>query len=144
EQQLALLILGDLDPYPPNLTRRASPPPNVRRAINPDIFGSMFQAIVTPGKRSDLGQHYTSVPNILKTIEPLFLDDLKTELNEAQDSERRLMRLLDRITDIKVFDPAFMRKSGVSRDISKGPDLRWYRSKWRPRRHIGVNLVGPC
>jgi hypothetical protein len=87
------------------------------RDINPDIFGSMFQAIVTPGKRSDLGQHYTSVPNILKTIEPLFLDDLKTELNEAQDSERRLMRLLDRITDIKVFDPAFMRKSGVSGDI---------------------------
>ncbi|MCO0634311.1 class I SAM-dependent DNA methyltransferase, partial [Micrococcus yunnanensis] len=42
--------------------------------INPDIFGSMFQAIVTPGKRADLGQHYTSVPNILKTIEPLFLD----------------------------------------------------------------------
>lgn len=76
------------------------------RDINPDIFGSMFQAIVTPGKRSGLGQHYTSVPNILKTIEPLFLDDLKTELNEAQDSERRLMRLLDRITDIKVIDPA--------------------------------------
>ena len=44
--------------------------------INPDIFGSMFQAVVTPGQRSDLGQHYTSVPNILKTIEPLFLDDL--------------------------------------------------------------------
>ncbi|MBC9954429.1 class I SAM-dependent DNA methyltransferase [Leucobacter sp. cx-42] len=76
------------------------------RDINPDIFGSMFQAIVTPGKRSDLGQHYTSVPNILKTIEPLFLDDLKTELNEAQDSERRLIRLLDRIAAIKVFDPA--------------------------------------
>ncbi|MYM18907.1 N-6 DNA methylase [Brevibacterium sp. 5221] len=76
------------------------------RDINPDIFGSMFQAIVTPGKRSDLGQHYTSVPNILKTIEPLFLDDLKAELNEAQDSERRLIRLLDRIAAIKVFDPA--------------------------------------
>ncbi|MGW9020459.1 DNA methyltransferase [Leucobacter chromiiresistens] len=76
------------------------------RDINPDIFGSMFQAIVTPGKRSDLGQHYTSVPNILKTIEPLFLDNLKTELNEAQDSERRLIRLLDRIAAIKVFDPA--------------------------------------
>lgn len=74
--------------------------------INPDIFGSMFQAIVTPGKRSDLGQHYTSVPNILKTIEPLFLDDLNAELNAAYDSERRLMRLLDRIAEIKVFDPA--------------------------------------
>ncbi len=76
------------------------------RDINPDIFGSMFQAIVTPGKRSDLGQHYTSVPNILKTIEPLFLDDLKIEINEAQNSERRLVRLLDRIAAIKVFDPA--------------------------------------
>ncbi|CAM3607627.1 class I SAM-dependent DNA methyltransferase [Micrococcus flavus] len=76
------------------------------RDINPDIFGSMFQAIVTPGKRSDLGQHYTSVPNILKTIEPLFLDDLKEEINESQDSERRLLRLLDRIAAIKVFDPA--------------------------------------
>ena len=76
------------------------------RDINPDIFGSMFQAIVTPGKRSDLGQHYTSVPNILKTIEPLFLDDLKEEINESQDSEHRLLRLLDRIAAIKVFDPA--------------------------------------
>lgn len=76
------------------------------RDINPDIFGSMFQAIVTPGIRSDLGQHYTSVPNILKTIEPLFLDSLKMELNEAQDSERRLIRLLDRIAAIKIVDPA--------------------------------------
>lgn len=76
------------------------------RDINPDIFGSMFQAIVTPSKRSDLGQHYTSVPNILKTIEPLFLESLKTELNQVQDSERRLIRLLDRIAEIKVFDPA--------------------------------------
>lgn len=76
------------------------------RDINPDIFGSMFQAIVTPGKRSDLGQHYTSVPNILKTIEPLFLDRLKSEINDAQDSERRLVRLLDRVAAIKVFDPA--------------------------------------
>jgi hypothetical protein len=76
------------------------------RDINPDIFGSMFQAIVTPGKRSDLGQHYTSVPNILKTIDPLFLDNLKTEINEAQDSERRLSRLLGRIAAIKVLDPA--------------------------------------
>ena len=53
------------------------------REINPDIFGSMFQAIVTPGKRSDLGQHYTSVPNILKTIEPLFLDGLKDQFDAA-------------------------------------------------------------
>lgn len=74
--------------------------------INPDIFGSMFQAIVTPGKRSDLGQHYTSVPNILKTIEPLFLDGLKEELDTGFDSVKKLEKLLDRISAIKVFDPA--------------------------------------
>lgn len=76
------------------------------REINPDIFGSMFQAIVTPGKRSDLGQHYTSVPNILKTIEPLFLDALKEDLDRAFDSPKQLETLLERIGAIKVFDPA--------------------------------------
>lgn len=74
--------------------------------INPDIFGSMFQAIVTPGKRSDLGQHYTSVPNILKTIEPLFLDDLRKEFDTAWDSVKKLGDLLDRISEIRIFDPA--------------------------------------
>lgn len=74
--------------------------------INPDIFGSMFQAIVTPGQRSDLGQHYTSVPNILKTIEPLFLDDLKAEFDNAFDNAKKLEALLARIGKIKVFDPA--------------------------------------
>ena len=67
------------------------------REINPDIFGSMFQAIVTPGKRSDLGQHYTSVPNILKTIEPLFLDALKEDLDRAFDSPKQLEALLERM-----------------------------------------------
>nr|WP_302470868.1 DNA methyltransferase [Corynebacterium faecium] len=74
--------------------------------INPDIFGSMFQAIVTPGKRSNLGQHYTSVPNILKTIEPLFLDELKEEFEAAFDKPKQLQQLLERIARIKVFDPA--------------------------------------
>lgn len=74
--------------------------------INPDIFGSMFQAIVSPGKRSDLGQHYTSVPNILKTIEPLFLDGIREQLDAGFDNVRKLEALLERISAIKVFDPA--------------------------------------
>lgn len=76
------------------------------REINPDIFGSMFQAIVTPGKRSDLGQHYTSVPNILKTIEPLFLNALKDAFDENFDSVKKLEALLKRISAIRIFDPA--------------------------------------
>jgi hypothetical protein len=74
--------------------------------INPDIFGSMFQAVVNPNERSDLGQHYTSVPNILKTIEPLFLDSLREQFDAGFDSARKLEALLDRIGAIKVFDPA--------------------------------------
>ena len=74
--------------------------------INPDIFGSMFQSVIDAGQRANLGQHYTSVPNILKTIEPLFLDDLKAELEAAEGSTKRLRKLLDRIAGIKVFDPA--------------------------------------
>lgn len=74
--------------------------------INPDIFGSMFQAVVTPGKRADLGQHYTSVPNIMRTIEPLFLNGLKGQFDLSFDSVSKLGRLLTRIGEIKVFDPA--------------------------------------
>ncbi len=74
--------------------------------INPDIFGSMFQAVVRPGKRTGLGQHYTSVPNIMKTIEPLFLNELKEEFDEAYNDKKKLKRLLDRISKIKIFDPA--------------------------------------
>ena len=74
--------------------------------INPDIFGSMFQSVIDAGQRANLGQHYTSVPNIWKTIEPLFLDDLKAQLEAAEGSTKRLRKLLDRIAGIKVFDPA--------------------------------------
>lgn len=74
--------------------------------INPDIFGSMFQAVVRPGERTGLGQHYTSVPNIMKTIEPLFLDELREEFNNSYDDLKKLEKLLGRIGKIKVFDPA--------------------------------------
>lgn len=74
--------------------------------INPDIFGSMFQAVVRPGDRSGLGQHYTSVPNIMKTIEPLFLDELKDEFDNGYNDRKKLELLLSRVSSIKVFDPA--------------------------------------
>lgn len=73
--------------------------------INPNIFGSMFQAVVQSGSRSELGQHYTSVPNTLKTIEPLFLDELKEAFDAAYDSVSGLKKLRDRIGKIKIFEP---------------------------------------
>lgn len=75
------------------------------KEINPDIFGSMFQAVSVAEVRSGLGQHYTSVPNIMKVIEPLFLNDLKEEFEKAE-TEKSLKSLLDRIYNLKIFDPA--------------------------------------
>ena len=74
--------------------------------INPDIFGSMIQAVITPEDRGGLGMHYTSVPNIMKVIEPLFLNDLYEEFDAARGSIKKLNSLLQRIWKIKLFDPA--------------------------------------
>ena len=74
--------------------------------INPDIFGSMIQAVADDEERGALGMHYTSVPNILKVLNPLFLDDLRTKLTEAGDNPRTLLNLRRRIARIRVFDPA--------------------------------------
>lgn len=73
--------------------------------INPDIFGSMIQAVTTGVDRSKLGQHYTSVPNILKLIKPLFLDEFYEELEKA-NTVNQLFKLQCRIANAKFFDPA--------------------------------------
>jgi hypothetical protein len=74
--------------------------------INPDIFGSMIQAVADDEERGGLGMHYTSVPNILKVLNPLFLDDLRARLEEAGDNSRKLLNLRQRIARIRIFDPA--------------------------------------
>ena len=74
--------------------------------INPDIFGSMIQAVVSPSQRGTLGMHYTSVPNIMKVIQPLFLDDLYEAYTQAKSNIKKLRHLLIRISKMKFFDPA--------------------------------------
>ncbi len=76
------------------------------KKINPDIFGSMIQAVADDEERGALGMHYTSVPNILKVLNPLFLDDLRARLAEAGDNPRMLLNLRRRMSRIRVFDPA--------------------------------------
>jgi len=76
------------------------------KKINPDIFGSMIQAVADDEERGALGMHYTSVPNILKVLNPLFLDDLRAKLAEADDNSRTLLNLRKRLSKIRVFDPA--------------------------------------
>lgn len=74
--------------------------------INPDIFGSMFQAVIDQEQRGNLGQHYTSVANIIKVIKPLFLDKFQDALDQACGKEKKLKELLVRLQNIRVFDPA--------------------------------------
>ena len=74
--------------------------------INPDIFGSMFQSVIDPEQRGSLGQHYTSLSNIMKVLRPLFLDKLEDALEKAKGKPKQLEKLLQRVRDIKVFDPA--------------------------------------
>ncbi|MYC68417.1 MAG: class I SAM-dependent DNA methyltransferase [Acidobacteriia bacterium] len=76
------------------------------KKINPDIFGSMIQAVADDEERGALGMHYTSVPNILKVLNPLFLDDLRQKLEDAGTSSRKLLNLRNRMARIRVFDPA--------------------------------------
>lgn len=76
------------------------------KEINPDIFGSMIQAVADDEERGALGMHYTSVPNILKVLNPLFLDDLRAQLEAAGDNKIKLLNLRKRMARIRVFDPA--------------------------------------
>lgn len=74
--------------------------------VNPDIFGSMIQGVANDSERANLGMHYTSVPNILKVLNPLFLDDVRRQLEEARGNPRKLLNLKKRLSRIRVFDPA--------------------------------------
>ena len=73
--------------------------------INPDIFGSMIQVISSPEDRASLGEHYTSVPNIMKVINPLFMDSLNEQF-ESCEKEKDYEKLLKQIYNLKIFDPA--------------------------------------
>lgn len=76
--------------------------------INPDIFGSMIQAVSDPEERGHLGMHYTSVENILRVIRPLFLDELYLlyERYRDEENEKGLQSLIERMRGMKFFDPA--------------------------------------
>lgn len=75
-------------------------------AISPEIFGSLFQSIMSPDKRRELGAHYTSETNILKALNPLFLEGLALELEGARRNPRALRQFHDKLSGIRLLDPA--------------------------------------
>lgn len=75
-------------------------------AISPAIFGSLFQAVKSAEARRELGEHYTTETNILKTIEPLFLDELRDKFTNSKNDINALKSLRKEIAEIRIFDPA--------------------------------------
>lgn len=118
--------------------------------INPDIFGSMIQAVADDEERGDLGMHYTSVPNILKVLDPLFLDDLREQLRAAGDNPRKLLNLRKRISRIRVFDPAcgsgnflviaYKQLREIENAINERRDERGRKSEIRLTNFRGIDL----
>ena len=118
--------------------------------INPDIFGSMIQAVADEDERSALGMHYTSVPNILKVLNPLFLDDLRDHLERAGDNKAKLLNLRKRMSNIRVFDPAcgsgnflviaYKQMREIEFEINKRRDEEFNRSEIRIQNFRGIEL----
>ncbi len=75
-------------------------------SISPAIFGSLFQSVMNAEERRNLGAHYTSEANILKLINPLFLDDLKSEFKRVKDSKKKLKEFHKKLAELRFFDPA--------------------------------------
>jgi len=74
--------------------------------ISPAIFGSMFQSVMNPKERRNLGAHYTSETNILKLIKPLFLDELWKEFENIKDNKNKLPEFHEKLSTLKFLDPA--------------------------------------
>lgn len=74
--------------------------------ISPAIFGSMFQSVMKPEERRELGAHYTSEQNIMKVIQPLFLDELKAEFESIKGNKRKLEEFHNKLSELKFLDPA--------------------------------------
>jgi len=74
--------------------------------ISPAIFGSMFQSVMNPEERRNLGAHYTSEKNILKLIKPLFLDELHAEFKKVKNNTKKLQEFHKKLSTLKFLDPA--------------------------------------
>ena len=74
--------------------------------ISPAIFGSMFQSVMNPTERRNLGAHYTSEKNILKLIKPLFLDELRQEFENIKSNKNKLAEFHKKLSTLKFLDPA--------------------------------------
>lgn len=96
--------------------------------INPDIFGSMIQAVVNPDERASQGMHYTSVPNIMKVIQPLFLDELVEEKNKlvAQLDEQKKLLAVGGITKKLFYDKGAYIKRGCRNLLKRMSRMKFF------------------
>lgn len=108
--------------------------------ISPAVFGSMFQTVKSKEARRHGGEHYTTEENILKTIEPLFLDEYRDRLDRAWGDKGQLTKLHNDLAKLRFLDPGFMRNFCVSRDIHAIPKAIVIRS----HRRLTVEVIVPC
>ncbi len=108
-------------------------------SISPAIFGALFQSIMDAKARRNLGAHYTSEENILKLIQPLFLDDLWEEFKRVKGNKNKLFEFHKKLRTLTFFDPACgcgnflviayrelrMLELDVLRAVHKGPGSRF-------------------
>jgi hypothetical protein len=106
------------------------------KQINPDIFGSMIQAVADDEERGELGMHYTSVPNILKVLNPLFLDDLRAQLEAAGDNRIKLLNLRKRMARVRVFDPACGSGNFLVIAYKQMREIEAEINRWRGETHL--------
>lgn len=96
--------------------------------INPDIFGSMIQAVVNPDERANQGMHYTSVPNIMKVIQPLFLDELTEEKDKlrAKLEEKKKLREIGGLTVKQYYDACVPIIAGCNRLLKRLSTMKFF------------------
>lgn len=98
------------------------------QSINPDIFGSMIQSVVNPDERANQGMHYTSVPNIMKVIQPLFLDELTDEKNRlaAKLDEKKKLRDIGGMTVVQFYDSCKPIVAGCNKLLKRMSEMKFF------------------
>lgn len=117
-------------------------------AISPAIFGSLFQAVKDKTARRELGEHYTTETNIMKVIGPMFLDELRQRFTDGYHDTGKLKKLRADMGQMRFLDPAFMRKSDVSRHNRRDTWIRGQSMGTGGRegssRSRGAGRLDPC
>jgi type II restriction/modification system DNA methylase subunit YeeA len=107
-------------------------------------MGRRPKGLADDEERGELGMHYTSVPNILKVLNPLFLDDLRAQLESAGDNKVKLLNLRKRMARIRVFDPAYGSGNFLVIAYKQMREIEAEINRRRGEEHLGSEIPAPA